>query len=495
MRAWGIETVSANAFDKDSAVAGVVNADGTIAYNANYSLAKIEVVPNERYSLHNVANTYYDRISCSCVLYDSNDKVVSTIEIRDTTTTNKAATGDVNIPTNARYMRVVVHNDYLDSCCVNLRHSGTFGNDTTYFRKVRELPEIANYFPDGMNSVGEVYDEINAENAVTRFGIVKLSDLSWGRTGTSEAGMDRWYSNSLKGLIKGTPTEDSIANVRCAKYDTISGNATYLANKGISVATSGAIHIYDPDYAAADVNTFVSALSDVYLCYELAEPIVTPITEPLQLDYDVADFGTERAISPEDSAPFRADIVYQFNAEGRIRDNGRNIDKLELQVNTLDVVTKSIATRFDGEMVRANGLVDGGGNHFWLPSTRTTDNANMLASAQFVIDSLPREVAQVLERKVGTIPQHLYPNILYEFSGSVTNLTIVSFNGQDDNYEDVWRVRCGLYEGVPINILPTILWENGIAPNPTEWGIYEFEFRKTPSADNNRILGKFKVYK
>jgi hypothetical protein len=284
-----------------------------------------------------------------------------------------------------------------------------------------ELPEIAKYFPDGMNGIGDVYDEINAENAIKRWG-----NRPW------QSGDD------------------------------------------------------DSDDVITDGTTTI---------YKLSTPEITPIIEPIQLAYDVEDFGTEQAISDQPSSPFRADIVYKFNAEGRIRDNGRNIDKLELQVNTLDVVTKSIATRFDGEMVRANGLVDGGGNHFWLPSTRTIDNANMLASAQFVIDSLPREVAQVLERKVGTIPQHLSPNILYEFSGSVTNLTIVSFNGQDDNYEDVWRVRCGLYEGVPINILPTILWENGIAPKPTEWGIYEFEFRKTPSADNNRILGKFKVYK
>jgi hypothetical protein len=159
------------------------------------------------------------------------------------------------------------------------------------------------------------------------------------------------------------------------------------------------------------------------------------------------------------------------------------------------VVAKHIAGRFDGEMVIAGGLVDGEGNPFWLPSTRRIDKDKRLASEQYVIDSLPREVAQVLERKVGTIPQHLSPNILYESEGGVTSLTIVSFDGHDDNYEDVWRVRCGLYEGITINMPPAILWENGIAPNPTEWGIYEFEFRKTPSVDNNRILGRWRVYK
>lgn len=422
MRAWGIETVSANAFDKDSAVAGVVNADGTIADNANYSLAKIEVVPNERYSLHNVANTFFDRISCSCALYDSNDKVVSIIEIRDTTTTNKAATGDVDIPINARYMSVVVHNDYLDSCCVNLKHSGTFGDDTTYFRKVRELPEIANYFPDGMSGVGEVYDEINAENAIQRCGV-------------------RAYEDG----------DENNPNVMTDRTNTV---------------------------------------------YQLAEPIVTPITEPLQLDYEVADFGTEKALAAPKSSPFRADIVYQFNAEGRIRDNGRNIAKLETKVNTLDRAITVANGRFDEGYVKAEGIIDAAENLYLLPSSSSTEKDKRLANEQYVIDSLPREVAQAVERIVGSsIPQQLSPNIIYEATGSILGLKIVSLNGQKDSYDDVWRVRCGLDGNATIDILPTrVLWENGIAPNPTEWGIYEFEFRKTQSLDN-RILGRWRVYK
>lgn len=383
--------------------------------------------------------------------------------------------------------------------CVHFQHSGIKdGECADYVEHMLELPEIAKYFPDGMNGTGKVYDEINAENAVTRFGVVDLGTLDWGIVGTANNVDKRIYSYGLSDVAKGVAS-GVVSNIMCDKYKAVSADQTYLRNKGISLSqtsTGVMLHIYDPNYNSDDKLTdFKASLNGVLLCYELAEPIVTPIIEPIQLAYDVEDFGTERAISPEDSAPFRADIVYQFNAEGRIRDNGRNIDKLELQVNTLDVVTKSIASHFDGKMVIADGLVDGEGNPFWLPSTRRIDKDKRLASEQYVIDSLPREVAQVLERKVGTIPQHLSPNILYESEGGVTSLTIVSFDGHDDNYEDVWRVRCGLYEGITINMPPAILWENGIAPNPTEWGIYEFEFRKTPSVDNNRILGRWRVYK
>ena len=195
--------------------------------------------------------------------------------------------------------------------CVHFQHSGIKdGECADYVEHILEIPEIAKYFPDGMNGIGKVYDEINADNAIQRCGV-------------------RAY-------------EDGDEN--------------------------------DPNVITDRTNTV----------YQLAEPSVTPIIEPIQLAYDVEDFGTEQAISNQPSSPFRADIVYQFNAEGRIRDNGRNIDKLETQVNTIDVVTKSIAGRFDGEMVVANGLVDRDSNSYLLPSSNTTYKSYRLATEQYV---------------------------------------------------------------------------------------------------------------
>jgi hypothetical protein len=70
-------------------------------------------------------------------------------------------------------------------------------------------------------------------------------------------------------------------------------------------------------------------MQGVMLYYELAEPIVTEIEEEfVNFDYYVEDFGTEEAVSSVASTPFNADIVYQFNAVDRIRDNDRKIDTL-----------------------------------------------------------------------------------------------------------------------------------------------------------------------
>jgi hypothetical protein len=50
------------------------------------------------------------------------------------------------------------------------------------------------------------------------------------------------------------------------------------------------------------------------LNYELAEPIIIPIAEEINLDYDCSDYGSEELISDGVSAPLVADIVYAPNA-------------------------------------------------------------------------------------------------------------------------------------------------------------------------------------
>lgn len=63
--------------------------------------------------------------------------------------------------------------------------------------------------------------------------------------------------------------------------------------------------------------------------YELAEPIVTEIAEDFRDYYNVADFGTEMSQSSVPSAPFSADIIYQFNAVDQIRENYNEIEKIK----------------------------------------------------------------------------------------------------------------------------------------------------------------------
>ncbi|MBO7314325.1 MAG: hypothetical protein J6U49_01535 [Alistipes sp.] len=53
--------------------------------------------------------------------------------------------------------------------CINLSHSGVRnGEYEEYEKNTLLLSEIAKYFPDGMHSIGDVYDEINQKWAIQR---------------------------------------------------------------------------------------------------------------------------------------------------------------------------------------------------------------------------------------------------------------------------------------------------------------------------------------
>lgn len=140
--------------------------------------------------------------------------------------------------------------------CINLSHSGVRdGEYEPYVEHTIDLPEIARYFPDGMKSVGGVFDEINEHEAVQRVG-------------------QRAYAEG--------------------------------DNDNPAVMTDG-------------VNTV----------YPLDTPIVTPMpARAINLNYLVWDWGTERAVSDVPSAPFRADIIYGFNAVDTIRTNKLNIEDI-----------------------------------------------------------------------------------------------------------------------------------------------------------------------
>lgn len=248
--------------------------------------------------------------------------------------------------------------------CIHLVHSGVCnGEHHDYERNVRLLPDIATYFPEGMHGIGDVYDEINEENAVKRFGVVDLGTLTWFETDT-KAGTRRFGSYGISELAEWPSANNVLANIVCVKYDRGAADDTYLDIHCIAISRAGVLFVYDPNYnTTGSLANFVASLQGVLLYYELAVPIVTPITEPLQLDYKVADFGTEKMLSDLPSSPFRADIVYQFNAEGRIRDNSRNIERLEDKVKNMATVPSDIAetytTKFDVyDLSRGNTVND-----------------------------------------------------------------------------------------------------------------------------------------
>ena len=124
-------------------------------------------------------------------------------------------------------------------------------------------------------------DKYRSDGTVERrYGVVDLGTLSW----TYQSSVPRFYSTGINSLVK-KPLDAVIANVKCIAFTTtsVSGRgATIYGGEGdklIAVGNTGTINIKDTSYT--DAASFKTAVSGVYLVYELATP-TTETAQPYQ---------------------------------------------------------------------------------------------------------------------------------------------------------------------------------------------------------------------
>lgn len=235
-------------------------------------------------------------------------------------------------PTNAAYIRMTIATPSNlgnpDTYCINLSHSGVRdGEYEPYKEFTHDLSWIKKYFPNGMKSAGSVYDEITETEAIQRIGEVDLGSLNW-ESETSSLNYTFWYAK-LTGVKRAAGYGEK-ANAICSALDIARAypiGDVELSMDSLMVYYDSMEYIYVRT-SHTDVESFKEAMSGVKLYYELVEPIVTPIEEVVNFSYEVGDFGTEEIISNGPTTPFKGNIVYGFNAVDRIRDNSRNIEKL-----------------------------------------------------------------------------------------------------------------------------------------------------------------------
>ena len=245
-------------------------------------------------------------------------------------------------PLNARYaMYCLIPNDsevVFSDIMLTLVHSGwkqdTDAGYQPYWQDTLPLPIIRKYFPQGMKSAGSAHDEIRFNKAsgkwekVQRIGSVDLGSLEWDVTSNN-----RMIATSLENVIvRKDAANDTLL---CAKYTNAYPSEVYLNTSDCIICSTNVGHIFVYDSAYTDAATFKAAMQGVILYYESADPIITEIDEPFGTDYRVADFGTEQAISSVPSAPFSADIIYQFNAVDMIRELWLKVQELESRVAQL----------------------------------------------------------------------------------------------------------------------------------------------------------------
>ncbi len=313
-----IETVGFNQWDEQWEL-GWLNASGVEETTSLQIRNKgyIPILPNTPY--------YFKAPYIRYFLYDESKTAIGGAKDSKSFTT----------PANAKYLRFSLNEGYgkiyKNDICINLAHTGVRnGEYEPYEKHLKDLSVIQKYFPNGMRSAGSIYDEIRYNEAteqweaVQRVGVVDLGSLTW--IYLSSAKNFVAIFNGLK-RVTDYPYGDYVNAINSIGYKNNAYEMSVANDKEIAVnynsETNNTIIIKDTSYT--DGTTFKTAMSGVMLNYELAEPIITPIVEPIQLDYWVEDFGTEKLISTGGSTPFKADVIYQFNATDRIRDNYRNI--------------------------------------------------------------------------------------------------------------------------------------------------------------------------
>ena len=232
--------------------------------------------------------------------------------------------------------------------CINLSHSGVNnGNYEPYNERRRELSEVAQYFPEGMRSAGSVYDEINETEAIQRVAAVDLGSLVWGKY------IDNVFYADIPDMQIAVLTK--IGNIITPIFTTVS---LYELLNGSKPDNSISVHndlrrIYVRSSSYNDADSFAAAMQGVMLNYALKEFITKPIpTKDINLNYAVWDWGTEKAVSSKLSAPFRADIVYGFNAVDTIRTNKLDIEALMQRVAELEAkIAETSTTTMEEEIL------------------------------------------------------------------------------------------------------------------------------------------------
>lgn len=109
------------------------------------------------------------------------------------------------------------------------------------------------------------------------FGIVDLGEQTWVKIGM---GGSRYGFRSPISDMALTPAATVAINAICDKYSILNGNDVYLGNVGLAGWGVGThdIAVYDIAYESGDAMAFKTAMSGVYLIYELATPTPTTYT-------------------------------------------------------------------------------------------------------------------------------------------------------------------------------------------------------------------------
>lgn len=298
-------TTGFNQFDKSGTLAvGYLYYDGSASSTDTFRYTDyIRIVGGQTYYVKGIGGS-----NPAICWYDANKNYIGGAK------NSEATYKTITFPSTACYVRISFPKDNVDSLVLNLHWDGERDGEYEPYvsheyaldpdLELRGIPKL-----DADNSLYYDGDTYEADGTVTRrYGIVDLGTLNWDRY--SFSGNYVFYANVPDRVSKGLcinamyphTTETAVSSMTDDTFGD-AFNSTY-------------VYIKDDSYATAAA--FKTAMSGVYLVYELATP-ATESADPYQTPQIVNDFGTEEFVDTRDvPIPVGHDTMYQANLRAKL---------------------------------------------------------------------------------------------------------------------------------------------------------------------------------
>lgn len=278
------KTIGFNQWDEEWEVGGYWS-NGSERADENQARAKnyIPVLPNTIYATNK---------GIAFILYfDSNKNLIS---VEDENTITK----QFITPSNCRYVKFSVSKELLP-ICINISDLTKNGTYEPY--DAHTYPLDSSLTLRGISkwdsTSGKMYydgDRYEADGKVTRkYGIVDLGSIDWSYNGSGD---NRYFSSGtqISNIRRGANINEVF--YICSKYLCISPRVTAdIPDKCLCKTVNEGEYIFIKDSSYSDAAAFKTAMSGVYLVYELATP-TTETADPYQ-EVQICDGnGTEEFV-------------------------------------------------------------------------------------------------------------------------------------------------------------------------------------------------------
>ena len=270
----GIKTVGFNQWDEEWELGTYLNINGS-KYNSTTKIRNvnpIRVMPNTSY-YYMVGTTSTDEDGV--FFYDGNMAFIR----RQPISHGSSVSTSFTTPANCMYMNFSVkHTTYNNDICINISDTERNGEYEPYTSSTLSLP-ISTYFPTGMKSAGNVFDELTESKAITRIGAVDLGSLNWVYLTSGSVLAPYFYASFNEIKSQGNPARNK-ANIICSKYQNVIRDPAYFVDRTICADGSPTVltQIQIKDSSYTDATAFKTAMSGFYLYYEMVTETETSFT-------------------------------------------------------------------------------------------------------------------------------------------------------------------------------------------------------------------------